>query len=83
MGISSYNMDYIISKPMYEFLIDEGIEKNNFRPVYSGGNKIKGYRIYGEQNLLPLYTVIPPEVDSRKKCPVCGRIYLLEHVSDN
>lgn len=64
----------LVSVPMYEYLLENGISEDYFIPAYNGVRKktLAGYQVVSP-NQLPCGAYIAPSIKYTETCPVCGR----------
>lgn len=73
-GISTNRKDYVISRQLYDYLKEKNIDGDFFRPVYDINKTLFGYRLYGEKNILPQFSIVGGEAECYNKCEECGSV---------
>lgn len=79
LGLSSDSGAQIVSIPLYEVLMDNGVDDTCFCPVYNMKKNLVGYCLNGSGNFLPAGALSKEGTAyNYQKCSACGRISIKE-----
>lgn len=82
IGASTFAREPILSIPLYQSLLESGIDSNVFRPVHTKTGKLLGHKLYGNDHILPALSVSDRRMLLKTSCLECGKTIFYPDVND-
>lgn len=77
LKVDSFMERFIVTIKLFHELVQKGIEREYFIPVYTKQKKIIGYEILS-QDILPADSLVVPNCFLKSECGICGAKHYIE-----